>query len=532
MKKTIKILLIILGFTIALAISSNIIDPDFGWHLRFGKEFWQDGVFPYRDTATWTFFGQTRVNHEWGSGLIFWLVFASGGYFILLIALSLAVWAAFLIVQKIFQRALSIPALAVAVISLWSVKHIIVMRPAMLTPLFLVWLWWTLEKLPARRAYYWWPLIIWLWSILHGSWILAFIVIGIYLVGNLIPLILPKLKRGLKEWNIATVKRVILWSIISALAVMVNPYGPRVWQEVLGYFTQNYYQNHITEWLPSYTFPIFWHTLVLAGVAIPLAWLAWQKKKLNWPQLLMFAAFFISGMEYKRNMLLFALVGSPLLGGAVIAAGEIVIRLSGWKKFMTNWPRLCLEFFGLAAALFLVLFYGIKIRFHPDIWTDRALINYDYLPYDATQFFKKEVGNRRVRVYNEFSWGGYLSWEAPNALLFLDGRGAATWMLGEQSALAVSQKINYQSGGLATLNQNRVQYVFIKKANFFRSAHPDSINQLIFTKSDLAKIHDPSSTQLEKDLAQNSNWKLIYSDDRAVIWRQPPDSNTSSDTSS
>ena len=123
MHKFLKYILIALGFVIALSISSSVIDPDFSWHLLFGQHFWQAGIFPYADTATFTFFGQTWINHEWGTGIIFWLIYSRVGYFALLLIMSAAVWASFLFAQKLFHGKLNLTTLSVAVVSLFSIKQ-------------------------------------------------------------------------------------------------------------------------------------------------------------------------------------------------------------------------------------------------------------------------------------------------------------------------------------------------------------------------------------------------------------------------
>ena len=199
-KITNKIILFLFGFFVILSVISNTFDGDFGWHLRFGKDAWNNN-FQYTDSYTWTYQNHEWINHEWGGDMVFYWLNNNLGYFSLVIFISLAIWLAFVIAAKIFNKKLTPFSIIIILLAALSVKFIMMMRLSMLSPLFFVLLWWSLEKLPEKKTYYWWPLLLWLWSIFHGSWILGFITINIYVAGNVIQIITTKVRKCTKIRN-------------------------------------------------------------------------------------------------------------------------------------------------------------------------------------------------------------------------------------------------------------------------------------------------------------------------------------------
>ena len=104
------------------------------------------------------------------------------------------------------------------------------------------------------------------------SWILGFIVINIYLFGNIIYLlfknIVPNTPGQDTGWTYRLIIKLLGMEILSGLAVLANPYGIKMWQEILSYFSEGYYKQFITEWIPSYTYPIYPIPLILGACVL------------------------------------------------------------------------------------------------------------------------------------------------------------------------------------------------------------------------------------------------------------------------
>ena len=134
---------------------------------------------------------------------------------------------------------------------------------------------------------------------------------------------------------------------------------------------------------------------------------------------------------------------------------------------------------------------------------------------------KKEIGDKKIPIFNEFSWGAYLNWTMPNALVFLDGRGTATWMWSDNiTALEKYQMLKFEDGGLTELEKMPVRYILLKSEKVSSYMRPDLVNRWLFPKDKLNKIlfNDPS--QLEIDLRASDNWALIHEDYLSNLWKK------------
>ncbi len=561
--KTIKVLLTLLLFVMIWSKISNTFDGDLGWHLRFGKDALSSNLpagqagFQYKDSYTYSYFGQAWTNHEWGGDVFFWWIYSHLGYYFLVMLVTSALFASFFLAARMASGKTTIAGLVVAIFLAQASTHIFVMRLAMLAPLFFIICWYSLRKIPEANYYWFWPVLFCLWSALHGSWILGFIVINIYVVGNLGQMIIFRLSRthpclpdrqayppplrragalaGITDsmWRKADFIKVILAQIFSLLAVAINPYGFKILFEVSSYFSQAYFKGHITEWLPSYTYPVFWASLAWSAVALFLAILLAARKKINLPDLLLVGALFISGFEYKRNAIFILLAGIPLIAGVVDYAmrelGRNIFPQTGSRSGGTiskilgqKFPRVIILVCGLSAIISLLIFCAMKIKIYDDVWTRSDILFAHVMPYNATEFLKKRIGDHQDKIFNEFNWGGYLNWKLPGAFVYLDGRGTATWINPRDpkaTLLETYMGLRYDPDGLKQIEKEDVKYIFLKDSRVPVFARPDWVNRFIFG-DELKPLFEPLITELNKDLNNSNNWKLIYSDGLTNIWER------------
>lgn len=519
LQKIIKTTLIITGFILTVSLLSNTFDGDFGWHLRFGQDA-VNGNFQYIDSYTWPYFGKSWTNHEWGGDVLFWIIYSTTGYFPIILIISASIWGAFLLIQKIFINRLTISGLLISIGGIASLKFLLVPRLAFLVLILLAVLWLSLERLPKHKSYYLWPPLIWLWSALHGSWVLAFIFINIYLGGNIIFLLIRKRisKLAGKDtgWSWAMIFHCLFWQLISAATLIANPYGFKIWTEVGGYFTDGYFKQIITEWVPSYSYPVYVWPLAMAAVATVFIILGWLKKRATLSQLLIFAAIFYAAWKFKRNNIYLVLASVPVLTAVLIEARQRLV--AAFKKYSTlekYFSAICS--FAIIAAVF---FFFNPIRFNNHIWSDKELLSRYPFPVEAVNFLINETEEKQIYLFNEFRWGGYLNWVIPSALVYLDGRGTATWEYnGEETMLEHYRKIKYQAGGFAELEKSPAEYAIL--STYWASyKKPDLINRIIFGNEAIAQVLVPDPPQLEKMLRRSDSWKIIYEDNIAIIWKK------------
>jgi hypothetical protein len=513
MSRLLFLILLILNFVLPLSVMTRHFDVDFGWHLRFGKETVEKG-FQFLDTYTFTKYGEPWTNHEWGGDIFFWNFYKTMGYWLLNLVFTAAIFASFLIIIKTFNKKITTSGLIFSAFCSYACLHIYIMRLAMLAPLFMaIWIW-THEKIKFNPKY---ALLfiptIYIWSILHGSWILGFIITCVYVSADIFIRIMPiKFQKFFSHENInkKTYKYMSLAIFVGACAILLNPYGIKIYAEVLDYFQQGFYKYKISEWLPAYTFPVYWKILIIQTFAGIFAIIGLKNKKMTFENFLLFCALFYSSWAHKRNGLFAAVVSVPILSQTY----EYVVEKINQKINQVIYSSV------LAIAILATFFFTSRIHYTDKPWNDQMLYETNNLPFGAIKFLESYTQNNAGKIFNEFAWGGLLNWHLPNLLVFFDGRGTATWMYDKnKTMLEKYYEIYHETGDLAELERQNVNYILLKKHNFMPFAKPNALDKFIFTKFDFYTDKSPLEVKLDK----NPNWQKIYSDNFSNIWEfQPP----------
>jgi hypothetical protein len=501
-------------YAFAFSILSRTFDGDFGWHLRFGKETTL-GALPYIDTYTYTFFGRPWNNHEWGGDVLFWLIYDATTNIGLTAFIVLGVTLAFLLFPVIFLKRFSLATILASGITLATVDYILSMRQTTMAPLLFVALIYLLEAFPRRPrlAFYLIPLM-WAWSAFHGSWILGYMTVAVYAFGNALEYFsyryIPRLANGVfwRSKDYALIGGVTLASILS---ITINPYGWHLLAEVGSYFTENYFKQYITEWLPSYTYPVYWSFFVLVAVVLIFTVRGWLAKKITIPQLGVIAMIMLSAILYRRNALYFAMLATPFIAYIFAAVWEgFSPRLAKHQKTLS---------LGILTAALAVTGYFFRIAWYiPDPWTNDAFLMSRGFPAPAVRALERET--KQLVIFNEFHWGGFLNWTLPDSLVYLDGRGTATWRLSPSSTLYGDyRRLRFDPGGLALIETSPAQYILLEKrfSGYYKT--PNRLDRLVFG-SDLEKIVNASSTQLEIDLVTSTNWSVLFEDTHSIVYRR------------
>lgn len=517
MKKIIFFLLLLLNFLLPLAIISNSFDADLGWHLRFGQELYTN-TLPYTDTYTYSKFGTPWTNHEWGGDWLIWSIYSKMGYWWLNVLFAISITLSFLIIGKTFYKKITPTFLAATFLCQWAITHIFVTRLAMFTPLFAATTFYIIEKSKINQRWlYTLPPMFWLWSALHGSWILGFIILNIYFGCAFFVRFIPKkysyIANEEKQPN-SFFYKIILVQIISAALITINPYGIKIWQEIIQYFGQNYYKLHTSEWLPSYTFPIFWKILIIQTAALVFVVYGFIKKRMSLTHLIIFIAFFYTSIRYKRQAIFMGLFSAVVLSYTMDFIITEIVKI----KFLKDKIIIRSFYIFLNSALFLLtLYYLVSIHFTNNIWTDKYLTERNSFPYEAVQWLKNQ-SSEEIKIFNAFNWGGYLNWTIPNAQVYFDGRGTATWMYDDKKTMLEKYgDILTRPGGLNEIENDKVNYIIWKQTNYIPMAKSDMVNNWMFGK-DAAAISYLKQNELIKSLEISTNWQKVYSDRQAVIW--------------
>ncbi len=404
------------------------LDGDMWWHLRAGQETILQSAPLLADTFSFTRAGEPWINHSWLSQVGMAALFSWLGFYGLTIGVAvLAVGSlVFVLLQmegpSILKAFLLIFAGVVSA-PVWSP------RPQTISLLMLAAVSYVLYLYKWRRINYLWslPLVMMVWSNLHGGYVLGFLYMGSMLAGEVLNHVLGYKGEEIVSWRRLLV--LLAWTAGSGLAVLVNPNGLDMWRIPFQTVGVQVLQSLIAEWAsPNFhelaQQPLLWMTFALF-ITVGLS-----DRKLDGAEIVAVTGFGMMAFIARRNFGPFALVSLPVLSRHAWAAfqawrervhlPENLVKAiqSRQTKEMVNTSKmqravnlLVIGLFGLIAAGKVV---GVS---HPVLV--RGYLDQVY-PVQAVEWIKENgvQGN----LLNEYNWGGYLDWFSRETPVFVDGR--------------------------------------------------------------------------------------------------------------
>jgi hypothetical protein len=383
-----------------IAFFLSITPHDYWFYVRIGKDILETGSIPTVDTFSYTYPGRPIHYQPWLSAVLFWLAHAAGGATPTFLLRGICIGIAYGLIWSLMRAAgteTKIAALLVILLGLsssmnWS------MRPQMFAyPLFVVTLWilWHWQNGRAR-AMWLLPVASLLWANLHGSFILAFVLMGSALI-----------------FGTGNRKQLAIWLGISFAATLLNPRGIQVWQFVSAMLTSPSDQLFATEWRPpvnaGWQMNIFFAWLLLF---IPLAAFSPRRlSRLEWIWFVGFGWLALSGLRYVIwFMFIMAVCTGALL--TELLSGRIG-RGSANSK-----PSFNYILGGLLLFLPLMMLPGLR-----EAWWKDAPPPYHQAttPLAATEWL---AGHPDLPgpLFAEYTFGSYLTFALPSRPLWIDNR--------------------------------------------------------------------------------------------------------------
>jgi hypothetical protein len=490
-------------FTIVLTDSDRLLlDSDTGWHIRTGDYILDKLEVPKVDIFSHTKYGQTWIAHEWLSDVVFALFHKLSGLTGVVVLSGYLISITFVVLFKaLYAARLNILIVTVVTIlaALTSYIHWLV-RPHLFS--FLLTVVWSIileshQTEPKRSHIFLLPALMVLWVNLHGGYLLGFMLIGVYGLGNIIDWFLTSdvqhrqqlKKRALSLGAIGT---------LCLLATLINPYGYRILLfplEILG-------AGDVLPYVGDWQSPTF-RTLTIYQIYFQLlvAALLISRKRLSSIQVILLLMTIHMFLSARRYIPLFALLTAPMLARAlddlftIAVTGQsrsAVVDFLRWRMVEST-KNLKLLNDRLQSRVF-PLTLGLCALFLA--YTGGELFGTKYLEYEfrgisypakAIEFLKQEPlpGN----MYNHYYYGGYLIYRLfpdERYRVFADGRA----IVGGKDYFTEHQKVDWmQPQWSKILEKHRVNWI-IEMPNSSLSTH---------------LVTDPA-------------WKLIYADERANIF--------------
>jgi hypothetical protein len=377
--------LVILGFVLIGAMAARMnVQSDTWWLVRMGRDILDTGSIPTTDTYSSTVRGSHWPNHEWLSGVLFYLLYQAGGLNLLVISSALLVLATWYGVYRLCEGPPRVRVIAmliglVAQATSWSV------RPQLLSQAFFV-LALLLVNQPRRHWLY--PLLFLLWANVHAG-----VASGALVLIAAAAAAVWRFRDQAWRW--------LGIGVASALATLLNPLGWDIWLYTLG-SVNSIARKYIQEWQPAgLGDPNSYPFLLLGLLVLLVLWFTrrgWSTHR-DWTFIICAGLLLVLGARSVRHTAIFALLASPLLSHpfrAVAAQPPVqppIGRLNRW-----------LPIGGLVAS----------VVFVATAWLSRP-----------APFAPELVAGVRAcqgTLFNTFDYGGELIWFVPERPVFIDNR--------------------------------------------------------------------------------------------------------------
>ena len=386
---------------------------DLAYQVRAGEEILRTGAIPAVDTYTFTVAGAPWLDQQWLAQVLLALGFRAGGWELLVVLRAALVSASFglLTWTALARGARPRTAAMLALVAFALAAPALALRPQ----LFAIGTLAALLLLVARRhrhprAFWLAPLLVVAWANLHGSFVLAPILLGYAWLDDL--------ARG------RSARLSLAFLVVGTAATLVNPFGAEVWAYAAGIGANPAIAGQATEWQRTTPFTVPGLLFYLSAAAA-LALAVRGRAGLGPPDWLLLVALFAMGVWAVRG-----LAWWPF--GAVFVLGGLPDALRGVSRTGDDLPdaspiisqaraRRASRLPAAMAALLVALIVVALPWWRPaDPVTGRAGI-LSYAPSGIAAELRT-LAPPGTRVLAAQTWTSFLEWAVPDARYFLDSR--------------------------------------------------------------------------------------------------------------
>jgi|GEM_PF-3897274 len=508
--------LIIFGF---LTVIAKRVDPDLGIHLAVGQ--WNTEHRSIQEIEIYTHtLEETRwINTEWVFDIwLYWmhshnLQWIVTAIFTALSVIPFLVW---------IRRTKTLFDLWLVLFTASLLGQFIGVRPQMISFFFIFLLLEVLIRIELAGGVLkrkWLaasiPLFFLFWVNLHPGALAGIVLLGSFFLAYLI-----REWRDHKKIEGPEFRYYLSIIVLSVLATFLTPFNWHLYKEVIQVTRSSYVSKYIIEWMPLWSFPQI-VTLEFIAMFIALTIRYWKRYSLNF--LVSSIVFCILFVRTARMGPLFFIVALPLMIQGVRYLEE-EIRESLSKKPLL--PQVAFWLTSLGAGLYLLVLAAIGLA---------GLVQENetnLLPARAVEVVATEIREgRATHVFNDYGWGGYMMWKAPEIKLFIDGRLAHVIDKNGDSAMEDYIDVAYSSRDRdwkEVFMRRKIDIVITMNPKTFIEKEEEKFDAL---QSIATRIKDIGLVQtiFERFLAndatkddligklQKNGWRIIYEDDIAVV---------------
>lgn len=469
---TIAFMLVLIAVIFAINFGRQL-SGDAYWNLRAGEWILQHRAFPFHDPFSYTA-NRIWIMSEWGFQVLAWLISRISLNVLALTAFAFVTGAIVLAYRTSLERA-SVPAAFMAAALVAGVAADMVDVRAQVTGLFAfsILVWSVGRSARAGRGLSaWLPILFLVWANFHSSFTAGLALLFLESAGSLYVAI-----KNPDPRRLAVPLRNLAVTAGCAIIALANPNGALVYEFPLRTIGHGGMTSMIVEW----TSPSF-RSLSGAFLALTILALMWGMSQRRTPlrpaEVARIGIFLIGALLARRLGPFFALACAPILAAMISSSVE---------GFLSSRRRSAFVYVLLA-----VLVIGGVVFRAKDIGGRNA---FDYVtmsevfPSEACDFILR--GSPPGPMFNELNYGSYFIWRLwPKYKVFVDNRNDI-----------------YFGGAFDDFARAAI-------------AGGNSSWRGIFEKYGINLVVLVPNSLLSDALAETRDWKLIYGDDKAVVFER------------
>lgn len=491
-------------FLVMHGASTMLGDGDTGWHVRTGEWIMRNGRIPHTDMFSFTMTGRPWFAWEWLWDVAFAWLHQRWGLTAVVIASMVVLGLTFALLFRLILRKCPNPFVALGMTALAAAGSSIhyLARPHLFTLLFTVLFFWILEAASENRPRLLGilPVLMVVWTNVHGGFLIGLILLAIYAAGNLAEWLLET-DREKGSAALARTGWFLGGAVACFAATFVNPYFYHLHVHIYEYLRDPQLWQTIQEYQPL-TFMGFTSLFGEPIFALAILACAWSVYRRRFTYALLLAAWAHTALMAGRNLPIFMLIAAPIVAQMLGEGLQLAKRHSAraWIRLAATWidetglefgpldriPRVHLASVAAIALLALVLY------------TPQASPKFR-AEYDPSSYPAKALnvlrGPETQRIFTHDEWGDYLIYNLyPTRKVFVDGRSDFYGPKFFKKYLDVMRvKFDWEEN----LNQYSVDTILL-----------------------------PVDEALAGALKQSPRWRVVYDDGVAIVFRLNQPRNT------
>ena len=464
---------------------------DFWWHLKIGEIIYTTGEIPRTNMFSWTL-GRDYpyVYGAWLGEFLFYIFYKIGGVPFIVFIRNILALLSFLLIGIEAKRRCNSWRIAGFVVMIACVigSNNTVLRPQNFAWIPFVIFYIFLSRFSDKALRPSWlfvlPFTMAFWVNVHGSFILGIVLLGIFVIGELIRKLIKQ--EGSLEWK--QLGWLLVTGFLTFLSSLANPEFYKIYIYVNKLVTDKSVNSLSLEWkspVPdSYPMIVFFLSILLMIVIF-----IYTSHRITPTEILLILAFIWESWSGVRYVFWYGIVVMPILARPI----KGLIKKPGWLAV----PPPKMVNLIIAIVLFIPVIvvqpWFVDHLPLPQGYAKNVIRNSGfgpllekYTPIGAAKYLKQHPGGK---LWNDMVFGSFLIWYAPEQSIFADTR--------------------------TELYDYPYWLDYVRVCNGVRS-----IELLEQYGVDRVLLNTAGQPELKLLLEKNPSWKLEYSDEISQIWKK------------